>query len=379
MRIYKMAAALLAAVIGCVGLHLPAKAADTAVPGISSLSAVVYAPSSDMVLYEKDADTPRPMASTTKLMTALLAAERLNPADEVAVPAGAVPVEGTQLGLAAGDKVLVQDLLAGLLLSSGNDAANALALLMEDSLPAFASCMNEKARQLGMTNSLFVTPSGLDEGGHSASARDMARLGGAVLQQPLLAQLCAAKTATVTLHGTRMSLRNHNRLLNLYAPCIGMKTGFTKKSGRCLVSAAEKDGVVLVVATLNGGDYWNDHIALYEYAFSLVEQAQMPAVEWPDCPVAGGTAATVPLTVQLPDAFVVRRGQTVRARVYAPAFVWAPVQQGQVVGEIEYVYEDRVLARVPVRAAQAVEACPPPSWFAAYGRRFMEWMDRLLA
>lgn len=374
-----MAAALLAAVIGCVGLHLPAKAADTAAPSISSLSAVVYAPSSNMVLYEKDADTPRPMASTTKLMTALLAAERLNPEDEVAVPVGAVPVEGTQLGLTAGDKVLVQDLLAGLLLSSGNDAANALALLMEDSLPTFASRMNEKARQLGMTNSLFVTPSGLDEGGHSASARDMARLGGAVLQQPLLAQLCAAKTATVTLNGARVTLRNHNRLLNLYAPCIGMKTGFTKKSGRCLVSAAEKDGVVLVVATLNGGDYWNDHMALYEYAFSLVEQAQMPAADLPDCPVAGGNATMVPLTAQLPDAFVVRRGQTVRARVYAPAFVWAPVQQGQVVGEIEYVYEDRVLARVPVRAAQGVEASLLPSPLVLCARRFIEWIEMLLA
>ena len=171
-------------------------------PTISSLSAVVYEPTGGLVLYAKNADIPRPMASTTKLMTALLAAERLDADAMVSVPPAALPVEGSQVGLQAGERISVRDLLAALLLASGNDAANALALLMAEDIPSFAATMNQRAAQLGMTHTTFVTPSGLDSGNHSASAYDMALLGAAVLQQPLLAQLCAAKSASMTLGGS---------------------------------------------------------------------------------------------------------------------------------------------------------------------------------
>ena len=283
----KVKRGLVALLSGALLMMPWAVAAASAPPTVSSLSAVVYEPQSGRVLYEKDGRTARPMASTTKLMTALLATELLDMESIVQVPSGAVPVEGTQLGLAVGESISVRDLLAGLLLSSGNDAANALALLMDDSLPAFAQRMNARAAALGMTDSLFVTPSGLDQGGHSASARDMALLGAAVLQKPSAAELCAAKTATVTIGGRRMTISNHNKLLRLYEGCIGLKTGFTKKSGRCLVSAATQNGVTLVIATLNGGDYWNDHMALYKYAFSLVRQEPLSPPILPPVAVAG--------------------------------------------------------------------------------------------
>lgn len=347
-------------------------------PGISSLSAVVYEPESGTVLYEKDSRTPRPMASTTKLMTALLAAQTLSPDAAVTVPAGAVPVEGSQIGLAAGDETTVRDLLAGLLLASGNDTANALALLMADSLPAFAEKMNAQAAALGMTDSTFVTPSGLDAEGHRASARDMALLGAAVLEQPLLAQLCASLSQTVTVGGRRMTLSNHNKLLKLYDGCIGLKTGFTKKSGRCLVSAARKNGVTLIIATLNGGDYWNDHIALYDYAFSLVHRQPLPAAAPAECPVAGGTADAVPLeTDPLPEV-ILRQGESVTAAAELPRFLWAPVEAGQVVGQVRYTAGDRLLATVELRAAQSVPARPMPGFWARLGRRWRQLADAVL-
>ncbi len=345
-----------------------------AAPAISSLSAVVYEPESGMILYEKDARTARPMASTTKLMTALLAVENLDPNRTVTVPAAALPVEGTQIGLAAGEQITVRDLLAGLLLASGNDTANALALLMDESLPAFAERMNRRALTLGMTDSLFVTPSGLDKDGHSASARDMALLGAAVLRKPLLAELCASKSATITVGGVKMTVSNHNKLLKLYDGTIGLKTGFTKKSGRCLVSAVERNGVTLIVATLNGGDYWNDHIALYNYAFPLVHREPMPDAAPDTCPVAGGTADAVAVAPEETPACVLRQGESVTARVELPDFVWAPIEAGDVLGHVRYTAGERELACVPIRAIESVaERELPPlhlqvwRWFCLLG------------
>lgn len=339
-----------------------------AAPAISSLSAVVFEPESGLILYEKDARTARPMASTTKLMTALLTAENLDPNATVTVPAAALPVEGSQIGLKAGEQITVRDLLAGLLLASGNDTANALALLMDDSFSAFAERMNRRALTLGMTDSLFVTPSGLDADGHSASARDMALLGAAVLEQPLLAELCASKTATVTVGGVGMTVSNHNKLLKLYDGTIGLKTGFTKKSGRCLVSAVERDGVTLIVATLNGGDYWNDHIALYDYAFPLVHRETMPDVSPDTCPVAGGTADAVALAPEEIPACVLRQGESVTAQVELPDFVWAPIAVGDVLGYVHYTAGERELARVPIRATESVAERELPPWHLQWWR-----------
>ena len=350
-----------------------------AAPTVSSLSAMVYEPESGLILYEKDARTARPMASTTKLMTALLAVENLDPNCIVTVPAAALPVEGTQLGLRAGGTIMVRDLLAGLLLASGNDAANVLALQMDDSLPAFAERMNRRALALGMTDSLFVTPSGLDKDGHSASARDMALLGAAVLKKPLLAELCASKTATVTIDGVRVTLTNHNKLLKLYDGTVGLKTGFTKKAGKCLVSAVERDGVTLVVATLNGGDYWNDHMTLYDYAFALVRRESMPNVAPAACSIAGGTAEVVSIAPETVPTCVLRAGESVTARVELPDFVWAPVVVGDVLGYVHYSAGERVLARVPIRATASVDERELPPlhlqvwrWFCTLGETLLK-------
>ncbi len=349
-----------------------------AAPSVSSLSAVVYEPESGLILYEKDGQTARPMASTTKLMTALLAAELLDANAMIDVPAAALPVEGSQVGLAAGDSITVRDLLAGLLLSSGNDTANVLALLMDDSFEAFAARMNTRALELGMAHSRFVTPSGLDKDGHSASARDMARLGAAVLKHPLLKELTSSKTATITINGIKRTITNHNKLLQLYDGVVGLKTGFTKKAGRCLVSAVERDGITLVVATLNGGDYWNDHMALYKYGFTRVRRERMPDVSPKTCAVAGGTVNAVALVPEEIPSCVLAAGESVTAQVELPAFIWAPVECGQALGCVRYVAGERELATVSLRAAEAVAERALPPWYRRIWRRFCLLSEQLL-
>lgn len=370
---------LLLAVVMLCGLSFSAGAAERPA-SLSSLSAVLYEPQSGRVLYAKDADTRRPMASTTKLMTALVAVEYLDISDTVTVPETAVLVEGTAMGLRGGDEVAVRDLLTGLLLSSGNDAANTLALLTSGSLPAFATLMNAKAAELGMSRSVFVTPSGLDEGDHGSTARDMALLGAAVLKQPLLAELCATKEATVYINGNPITVSNHNRLLRLYDDAVGLKTGFTKKSGRCLVSAATRDGVTLVVASLNGGDYWNDHMALYEYGFSLVEAVVPPTPSLPTVAVCGGESDSVSLTAPTPEAVVLQNGEAARVTYEweLPRFVWAPVQAGDTLGALRYKVDDRVLAQVPLTASTSVAQRAAVPFREHWRRRIEQLFDVVL-
>lgn len=360
-------------VFGALCLYAAAK------PTISSRSAIVYLPETGQVLFEKDADTPRPMASTTKLMTALVAAETLTLTDEITVSDEAVRVEGSSLGLRGGDRITVQDLLTGMLLESGNDAANTVALAVEDSLGAFSLRMNEKAADLGMTRSGFVTPSGLDAEGHAASARDMALLGAVVLENPTLAAICGTKTTQIRFGDPPVThtVSNHNRLLSKMTDCIGLKTGYTTKAGRCLVSAVTRGDITLVVVTLNGQDYWNDHQSLYDYGFSQILRADLPTVVLPLLSVSGGMVDQVALHFDVPKAPIVNAGEitALTAKVELPRFVLAPVKSGDVVGHIRFEKDNEVLCSVPVTAAEDVAArsvASPWEWW-------WHWFCTLLA
>lgn len=361
-----------------VCLLLPLSVSAAGPTSLSSRSAVLYEPTSGRFLYEKQADVCLPMASTTKLMTALVAAEFLPFDRVVTVPPEAVLVEGSSMGLRGGDTLSVRDLMAGLLLASGNDAANVLALLSCGSLTAFAEQMNRKADELGMKNTIFVTPSGLDEGDHHSTARDMALLGAAVLKHPSLAALCASRSVTIQKNDQTVELYNHNRLLNLYPDAIGLKTGYTQKSGKCLVSAARRNGVTLVAVTLNGGDYWNDHIALYEYGFSVTSSVTPTPPALTPLAVAGGEKAVVDLKTTTPALTVLLDNERVSCRVELPSFVWAPVAQGDVVGTVTYVVGDRVIEKQNITAAESVSARPPQTivkkWAKAWKRLLAEWL-----
>ena len=243
-------------------------------PAISARCAIVMDADTGEVLYEKEADRRSLIASTTKIMTGYLVCRGMDLAAEVTVPAEAVGLEGSSMYLREGETLTGRDLLYGMLLHSGNDAAEALALLCAGSEAAFVAQMNETAAALGLTQTHFSNPHGLDSEENYSTARDLARLAAAALKEPLFRRV--ASTRTVTVAGDRV-LTNHNRLLWQYEGCVGVKTGYTRAAGRILVSAARRGGRTLICVTLNDPNDWQDHCALLDAGFSHGTRHDQPS------------------------------------------------------------------------------------------------------
>lgn len=355
--------------------------ARAAGPEVSAQSAVVLTADTGAVLFEKDGHTPRPVASTTKIMTALLALEAAQEQGDplVDITQEMVAVEGSSMGLQAGDSISLTGLAAGMLLASGNDAANAAALYLDASLESFAARMNQRAAALGMEDTHFVTPSGLDgedaQGmAHLSTAYDMALLARAALEDQAFRQLCSSPSLAVEFAEPvkRVTYTNHNKLLTQYQGCVGVKTGFTKEAGRCLVSAAERDGALLIVVTLNAPNDWQDHTALLDYGFSQVEPYQL---------AGGDVRLTVPVVGSPEEAVSLRgsnggevtlplgQGAQVERVVHAPKFLYAPVEAGEQVGEICWYLEGQLLGSAPLTAAGAapLQEKAPSLWERLFG------------
>jgi len=232
---------------------------------LSARAAIVCEASTGAVLFEKNADDVLPMASTTKIMTALLVIERVSPDTLFTVSKKAASVEGSSIGLLEGERVSVSDLLYMLLLKSGNDAAITLAEGVSGSVEAFAAEMTERAAEIGCRATSFKNPHGLSEEGHHTTASDLARIMREALAKPLFAKIVATKEKRLDYKG--LVLSNSNRLLTSCEGCIGGKTGFTKNAGRCLVSAARREGISVITVTLSAPDDWNDHKKAYSAAF----------------------------------------------------------------------------------------------------------------
>lgn len=355
--------------------------ARAAGPEVSAQSAVVLTADTGTVLFEKDGHTPRPVASTTKIMTALLALEAAQERGDplVDITQEMVAVEGSSMGLQAGDSISLTGLAAGMLLASGNDAANAAALYLDASLESFAARMNQRAAALGMEDTHFVTPSGLDgedaQGlGHLSTAYDMALLARAALEDQAFRQLCSSPSLAVEFAEPvkRVTYTNHNKLLTQYQGCVGVKTGFTKEAGRCLVSAAERDGALLIAVTLNAPNDWEDHTALLDYGFSQVEPYQLAGGDVRlTVPVVGSPVEVVSLRgsnggeVTLP----LGQGAQVERVVRVPKFLYAPVEAGEQVGEICWYLEGQLLGSAPLTAAGAapLQEKAPSLWERLFG------------
>ena len=355
--------------------------ARAAGPEVSAQSAVVLTADTGTVLFEKDGHTPRPVASTTKIMTALLALEAAQERGDplVDITQEMVAVEGSSMGLQAGDSISLTGLAAGMLLASGNDAANAAALYLDGSLESFAARMNQRAAALGMEDTHFVTPSGLDgedaQGlGHLSTAYDMALLARAALEDQAFRQLCSSPSLAVEFAEPvkRVTYTNHNKLLTQYQGCVGVKTGFTKEAGRCLVSAAERDGALLIAVTLNAPNDWQDHTALLDYGFTQVEPYQLAGGDVRlTVPVVGSPVEVVSLRgsnggeVTLPFG----QGAQVERVVRVPKFLYAPVEAGEQVGEICWYLEGQLLGSAPLTAAGAapLQEKAPSLWERLFG------------
>ena len=281
--------AILCALLFVLPLFRTAEAAE----GVSAGSYVLADGATGRILASRGADEERPVASTTKILTCLVALEEADPAAAVTVPKEAVGTEGSSMYLFAGERLTVLDLLYGLMLESANDAAVTLAICVSGSVDAFAARMNEKAARLGMDHSHFENPHGLPAEGHVSSARDLAILFRAALENPVFAEIVGTERKTIPIgDGKTQVLVNHNRLLRSYPDCIGGKTGYTVSAGRCLVSAARRGGATLIAVTLDDPRDWQDHKTLFEYGFSLFEtRVFAPGEIRAVLPVSGGEAA----------------------------------------------------------------------------------------
>lgn len=238
------------------------------------------------IVFEKDADTRRPMASTTKIMTLLVAIEKSDPDDLVTVANEAVLEEGSSAYIESGAKIKMKDLWYGLMLNSGNDAAVAIAYHISGGKEAFAEEMNAAAKKIGANNTSFKNPNGLDAEGHYTTAKDLALITQYALTKELFAEIVSTKQYTAVYtrpDGTERSVEyiNHNRLLREFEGCIGVKTGYTKADGRCLVSAAKRDGAAYIAVTLNDPNDWNDHREMLELGFN--DSRIVRAVKKGDC------------------------------------------------------------------------------------------------
>jgi len=235
---------------------------------VSARSAVVIEQNTNIIIKEKSAHTRLPMASTTKIMTALIAIETCDTDSIFTVSESAANIEGTQIGVIPGDKIKLLDLLYMLMLRSANDVAEVIAENIAGSVETFAVLMNEKAKKLGLKNTNFKNPHGLPDDEHFTTAYDLAVITATALKDPLFAKIVSTKTAKIEYLG--YSISNSNKLLSSYEYSTGVKTGFTKKAGRCLVSSATKNGVSLVCVTLNDANDWKDHVSLLEESFGKV-------------------------------------------------------------------------------------------------------------
>lgn len=305
----------------------------------SAKAAVVMEMKTGRILFDQNGEERLAQASTTKIMTTLLALEETDIDTYFTVDSGAIHVEGSSMGLQEGDRVSLRQLCYGMILPSGNDAANATAVYLGGDIPSFAALMNERAAQLGLTDTHFVTPSGLDAPGHYTTARELAALARYAMGDATFREICSQYSAK-TFFGNppyERWLNNYNKLLDFYEPCIGVKTGFTDDAGRVLVSAAAKDGVELICVTMNDSDDWADHQRLYETYFSLLTLTDVSALTpTAQVPVTGGTVPSLTaepvgdLTLPLLEGEYER----LRARYCMPAFEYAPLREGALAGTV---------------------------------------------
>ena len=318
-------------------LDTPARALST-----SATSAILIDGETGRVLYTQNADEERLIASITKLMTALVAMESGHSLDEVVeIKREYTGAEGSSMYLQAGEKLTLEALMYGLLLASGNDAALAVAGVCGGTVENFVHQMNRRAALLGMEHTHFVNPSGLTQEGHYSTAADMARLAAVCMKNETIARIVSTKSITIA----GRSFTNHNKLLWRYEGCVGMKTGYTERSGRTLISCAEREGQRLIAVTLNDGNDWADHTALLDYGFEHYTRTVLNRVGEVEArvPVAGSLISFVPVITADEVVYPLAEGEQVRREVSIIQWLEAPVEEGRTAGTITYYLGDELI------------------------------------
>ena len=358
-------------------MFAPAAVSEKVPLSLSAQSAILIDAESGCVIYEKEASLPLPMASTTKIMTALVALEEMSPEAIITVDPAAVGVEGSSVYLVPGERLTLEALLYALLLESANDAAVAIAIGVAGSVEAFAAMMNERAQQMGLVRTHFENPHGLDHENHYTTARELAEIARAALENELLSTIVSTRKATIPhteTEGGRL-LVNHNKMLRMYEGCIGLKTGYTQRSGRCLVSAAKREGLTLIAVTINAPGDWEDHTRMLDHGFSLFHSVTLcdsGDILYPLALVGGDNAYvmlgnTVAVTATLPRGDI-----KIETRIECRRFEYAAVLEGSVCGRAVFLADtDRdgkreTVGDVPLIALYTVGKQPSKNKFWAW-------------
>ena len=330
----------------------------------SAQSAVVLEQSTRQILFESNAYQQMGMASTTKIMTAIVALEHASPDEIVTVGKNAVGVEGSSMWLELGEKITVEDLLYGLLLNSGNDAAVALAEHVGGSAEQFCELMNQKAAAIGATQTHFVNPNGLAEEGHYTTAYDLGLIACYALENDTFQEIVSTKEKSVSWNDRDYDrkLSNHNKMLRMYEGCDGVKTGFTKSTGRSLVTSATRDGMQVVAVTLNAPDDWNDHKAMLDQAFATYKIVRVfpkngfvRAVS-----VTGGEKDFSGVLTESGLSFVCQKESQpeYQLQVDLPDHLSAPVSRGDELGKAAVLVNGEIVAESKLYAADTVDSAP---------------------
>lgn len=355
----------------------------SAVPDVSAKAAILTEITTGKILYAKNIDEKLPMASTTKIMTGIAAIEEAeNIIDEVTeISDVAAGVEGSSMYLEAGEKMSLRELLYGLMLPSGNDAAVAVAEVVCGSEEKFVELMNRKASEMGLESTHFTNPNGLPAENHYSTARDMAKMTEKAMKNPTFAEI--VKTAAYKIAGEGKAyprvLTNHNKLLKTYDGCIGVKTGFTKAAGRCLVSSAEREGMTLICVTLNAPDDWRDHTELLNFGFDKYEMVNLCSTDSPytSVKVVNSYETEVPVYPQYGVSLPIMDGEDFAVSAEISDELEAPVELGEEVGCLVYTSADSGEdIRVPLVTGKSAEAIPAVKKF---GERLAEYLIMLFS
>ena len=323
---------------------------------VSAKKAYVLDTVSGRVLYEKNPDERSLIASTTKIMTALIVCEQCNVLDRMRIPKEAVGIEGSSMYLREGEILTLQELLYGLMLSSGNDAAVALAIYCGGTVEGFAELMNDKARNLGLRNTHFENPNGLDSPGHYSTARDLAVLSAYAMENPIFRKTVSTKSLMM---GQRY-LTNHNKLLWRVDGADGIKTGYTKAAGRILVSSATRNDRRLIAVTIDAPDDWNDHASLLENGFSRysVRQIVTKGQYIDTLEVVGGQTHQVQILAAEDFSYALAPEENPQLMLPGPGFVYAPAVEGADAGVAYVTIAGKAVGKIPVVFGETIEQIP---------------------
>ena len=325
---------------------------------VSAKSAILMDCTSGRILFNKEPDKRSLIASTTKIMTAILVCEQCNVLDRMRIPKEAVGIEGSSMYLQEGEILTIQELLYGMMLHSGNDAAVALALYCGGTLEGFVQMMNDKAKTLGLTNTHFENPNGLDGENHYSSARDLALLTSYAMKNPIFSKIVSTKNIKV---GDRY-LRNHNKLLWQLEGAEGVKTGYTRAAGRILVSSTVRMGRRLVAVTIHDPNDWQDHAQLINDAFLQYEQKEIISKNQilGYAEIAGGAMGRVSLLAAEQFCYCLSPEEKPEIYLSPPGFVYAPVAKDQCAGFAQIYLNNHWIGNVEMIYGQTVEQDTQP-------------------